>query len=811
MKPKNFIECVVPGTDGRFHYHVPHELSKQSLSPGMRLLVPFGMTRKVAFFIRAIDHPDIPKTKSILTILDETSLIHPHLFKLLLWISNYYETPLGRMIKTALPQGIHDVPLRRFFLTDTGKKYPNIKSLLQRKIIALFMDISSETLTERQIKKELGKTGLSRALSELNKKGLIRSVWEVTPPPVRRKTERIIFFNDPPDVIHSKIKMIENRAPVQAAVMNQLFSEGGVLPASSFTVLQRAAFKRMIDKGLIFQKEEIVSRLIKRKETFPSKGKIFLNSEQQAATKAICTALKNRKFSPFLLHGVTGSGKTEVYLKVIETAFQEKKGAILLVPEISLTTQLVARFHERFGNAIALLHSGLSPGERYDEWRRIQSREVLLAIGVRSAIFAPFSSLGVIICDEEHDASYKQEEGSHYHARDIALVRGREANAVVVLGSATPSFESYYNSQNGKYHYLHLPKRIDNRPLPAITLANLKDRNTLIRPFFTEKLITGIKQRLLKKEQILLFVNRRGFSPSLICRDCGQLPSCVRCSVSLTFHKQLKKLICHYCGFQCTPPTQCSECHGRELIYLGIGTEQVEEIICSFFPEAKVARLDRDTTRKKDAFHDILTAMKREEIDILIGTQMIAKGHDFPKVTLVGILCADMSLYVPDFRSAERTFQLLVQVAGRAGRGALPGEVIIQTYQCEAPSIQAATTHDYLTFYAGEINARMERNYPPFCRLTLLLVQHNQEEKAANGAKRFARLIQRSLPQNGVTLLGPAPASCIRLRGKYRYQILLKGTEQKLIANPLRAALKHWKNLGKGLTLEINVNPQKFG
>lgn len=817
MSTSHFVEVALAEADGTFHYHFPSAWAAPSLTPGARLLVPFGRGWRLAYYVRSIDRPEVEETKEVLALLDDDVSIPSCLFQLLHWISDYYFAPLGMAIKGAFPQGSHAAVRRRLDLTEAARKTEGAKKTpLQERIMAALSEEGS--LTELQLRKRIGGERLAGPLATLKKKGWIAERWEVDRPAVRKKFRHVVFLKSDSEKAVSLIDSLQNRAPQQAGVLRILLTAGGALSVSAFEAPLRAPLKRLIEKGWVDQAEEESPRTPMRPSGFPLQQSIRLNVSQQAAVDQVVSALERKAFAPFLLHGVTGSGKTEVYLRIIEKAIAQKKGAIVLVPEIALTAQLVARFHSRFGEAAALFHSGLSPGERYDEWRRIRDGKAQIAIGVRSAIFAPFEAVGVIIVDEEHDPSYKQEEGVRYHARDTALVRGKQSNAVVVLGSATPSFESFYNAKTGKYHLLPLPGRIDARPLPAVAVVDLRKKEDWVRPFLTRSLLSAMEKRLEDQEQTLLFLNRRGFSPSLLCPDCGHLPQCIRCSVSLTFHKKLQKLVCHYCGFQLVPPTACSVCQGVRLIHLGMGTEQVEEEIRRRFPTARVARMDRDTTQKKEAHHQILTAMAQREVDILIGTQMITKGHDFPNVTLVGVLCADLSLHFPDFRSSERTFQLLAQVAGRAGRGDRPGEVIIQTFQPEHESIAAATTHDYLGFYEREIAFRKEMGYPPFCRFTLLLFSHSEEKRVIDRAAALAKELEKGLPppkkgeaERGVTLLGPAPAPLMRLRGEYRYQILLKGKDQKKIAAVLKEGLNRWKQMErKGVRLEVNVDPQNF-
>lgn len=807
---KHYLECVLPEIAGRFHYHLPQALIHQDIRPGARLLVPFSRGWKVAYFIKRIKHPDVSKTRGVLALLDASSLFHPKLFELLCWISDYYQSPLGEMLKTALPQGIHVVPRRRFYLSEDFKpETGSVKSAVQQEVIDLLLE--KGPLPEQTLRKLIPLQILGRIFSELKKKKILNEAWEIMPPPVKPKFQKIVGLKVTSDEAHAQMTSLKKRAPKQAVALQQIISASSPLPINAFDLDSRSAIKRLIQKGLVQEQETPILRKPSFGQGFVDKGIIHLNPEQSLALKEIKNAVEKQCFSPFLLHGVTGSGKTEVYLRAIEAVLKRGLGAILLLPEIGLTASIAARFVETFGDQVALLHSGLSAGERYDEWRRIQEGKAQLVIGARSAIFAPLKNIGIIVVDEEHDASYRQDEGSRYHGRDVALVRGRDEKSVVLLGSATPSFESYFNAQNGKYRYLKLPDRIDFRPLPKVHLIDLKNKETWVRPFVTKALHDAIKVRIARKEQVLLFMNRRGFSPSLLCYDCGFTSICRHCTVSLTYHKGLQQLVCHYCGFQSPLLTTCRDCRGTNLGYMGIGTEQLEETIRTLFPEARVARLDRDTTRKKGAYDRILSAMAREEIDILIGTQMIAKGHDFPMVTLVGVISADLSLYVPDFRASERTFQLLTQVSGRAGRGEHPGEVFIQTFQSENYAIQSATAYDYDKFYHAEMVARKERSYPPYSRLALLILRHRKEVLAASSASRLAEIIRGLIAGRDLQVLGPAPASLYRLREEYRYQILLKGGSQKTIVTVLKKALQVWeKSKKKGAFLNIEIDPQQF-
>jgi primosomal protein N' (replication factor Y) (superfamily II helicase) len=504
-----------------------------------------------------------------------------------------------------------------------------------------------------------------------------------------------------------------------------------------------------------------------------------LMPEQAEAVRRISGPLSAEAFAVFLLHGVTGSGKTEVYLQSIAALAGTGRGAIMLVPEIALTPQLLSRFRQRFGNRVAVLHSGLSDRERADEYRRIREGRVDVAVGARSAVFAPFEQVGLIIVDEEHENSYKQDEGLRYHARDVAIMRSKFRNAVCVLGSATPSLESSYNAKSGKYQYLRLANRVDHRPMPEVLVIDAKmlPRNNLYSP----RLVEDIRKRLEKNEQTLLLLNRRGFSSVLICGGCGAAVKCPSCSVSLTFHKSEGKLKCHYCGYLAPPPATCPVCAGIGLKLLGSGTQKVEEELQTLFPDARIKRMDSDSVKGRDAYEKLLGQVDRLEVDILLGTQMVAKGHDFPAVTLVGVVDADVGLNLPDFRSAEKTFQLITQAAGRAGRGDAVGEVVIQTLNANHYSIRHSMTHDYDGFYDEEIAYRSQLGYPPVGRIIKLEIKSPDEALAREAAKTAQNRIRSLLRGRETVLLGPAPAPIARVRGQYRYQLLLLSTKREAI------------------------------
>ena len=629
----------------------------------------------------------------------------------------------------------------------------------------------------------------------------------LSPQMVKHKTVRSYLLNIPFNQLEEEISKLK-KAPRQADVL-QLFLQNKTHSWDK-SWGNATACKTLVLKNLLVEVHEEVIRDPYGNSLTGSPAP-ELTREQDQVVKKIKTALDQGQFQPFLLYGVTGSGKTEVYLRALDHTIRQGKEGLMVVPEISLTPQIIQQVKGRFGARVAVIHSGLSAGERADAWKRIQNREVSIVVGVRSSIFAPFSRLGLIILDEEHDSAYKQDNEVKYHARDTALVRAKQIGAVILLGSATPSFESYYNSQSGKSEALYLTRRIGERSLPAVTLINLKESPPVLKNGgISHPLHQAIQTRLDKKEQVLLFLNRRGFSPFLLCYDCGFSLKCRYCSVSLTFHKKSGNFHCHYCDYFTSPIPICPVCHGTKLAYLGQGTEKIEEELNQLYPSARVKRMDRDTTSKKFSYDHILNEMRQQKIDILVGTQMVTKGHDLPHITLVGVLCADTILNFPDFRSAERTFQTLTQVAGRAGRGDLAGEVYIQTYNPEHYSIAFAKEQDYLGFYQKELLFRKELNYPPFSRLVSFLWSGANEKKVEEKAMEIADFVTR-LKSPFIEMLGPAPAPLLRLKGKYRWRCLMKGKEVKKIQALSREIVKKWNQIKKeGVRLDIDVDPQNF-
>ncbi len=606
------------------------------------------------------------------------------------------------------------------------------------------------------------------------------------------------------------------RAHAQAAALSYLLAIGKAASLDEVELAipgAKVSLKKLAERKLVAFSERVVVEA--NIEIGGADRPAELTADQAAVLTPLLGALERRTFAPFLLHGVTGSGKTEVYLRLVEEARRQKRGALVLVPEIALTPQLVGRFKARFGTDVAVLHSGLQDRERQLAWQRLRSGGLTLAVGVRSAIFAPVADLGLVVVDEEHDPSFKQEEKLRYNARDLALVRGKESNAVVVLGSATPSLETLENARTGRYGLLELPRRVMDRPMPSVELVDLR----LLRPRFeanpskeapilSAPVLAAIGETLRAGRQTILFLNRRGHSSFVVCEVCGQSLRCEHCDVCLTWHQSQARMMCHYCGFSCPMPDACPGCHGA-LVSLGVGTERVETEVLGAFPEARVGRLDRDAVTTQDRLTHVLSQFARGDLDVLVGTQMVAKGHDFPGVTLVCVVLADSSLALPDFRAAERTFHLLTQVAGRAGRGVEPGRVLVQTYNPEAHSVARVTAHDFAGFSDEELRRRRLMRWPPFARLAAVRIEGPNPGQTAHDARRLAAAMARAMPpaSAGVSLLGPAPAPLSRLKGQSRWQVVLKGPTHSSLKQVLDAAEATFSALSSQTKAVLDVDP----
>ncbi|PYI57616.1 MAG: primosomal protein N' [Verrucomicrobia bacterium] len=649
----------------------------------------------------------------------------------------------------------------------------------------------------------------------------IEAVMRSLLPQVIRRAEvgwkKQLFVQPAGKIDIEEVEKLRRRAPRQAELLEALSRLETPIRAADLlrqTSLDNQTLRALVKRGLAELREEAVVRDPHADEQFVATSNLVLNPEQLLALKEITQALDLPESArPILLHGVTGSGKTEIYLQAIRAALERGRSAIVLVPEISLTPQTVERFKGRFAeaqDAVAVLHSHLSEGERHDEWHKIHSGRARIAIGPRSAVFAPLKNLGLIVVDEEHENTYKQEEAPRYHARDVAVVRAKIEKCVVILGSATPSLESYHNATTGKYRLATLTQRIDEKQMPLMRIVDLRQerRKEKAAAILSEKLRAAIADRLEKSEQTILFLNRRGFSTSLLCSNCGEARDCPNCSVALTFHRHMARLSCHLCGHTAAVPKKCPACGKDALIYAGFGTEKVESTVSHIFPKATVRRMDADSMTRKEAYRETLRSFRTGKIDILVGTQMIAKGLHFPNVTLVGIINADLSLHLPDFRAGERTFQLLTQVAGRAGRGETSGEVFVQTYTPFSPSIQFARHHDFTGYFQQELEFRERCDFPPFKHAILITVRSAHEGRAKLSAETLVRRLKESLGSEFI--LGDAtPAPLEKLQGQFRFHILIRGEAIMRLSRLVRETLDKLP-FPEDVTVAVDVDPYQL-
>ena len=649
----------------------------------------------------------------------------------------------------------------------------------------------------------------------------IETVMRSLLPQVIRRAEvgwkKQLFVSAAKEIVSEEIEKLRRRAPKQAELLEAVSKLRKSIAAADLlrqTSLDNQTLRALEKRGFVILREEAVARDPHAEEEFIASSNLTLNEEQTASLAAIEEALAApEKAKPILLHGVTGSGKTEIYLQAIHAALARGKTAIVLVPEISLTPQTVERFKSRFAETqemVAVLHSHLSEGERHDEWHKINAGRARIVVGARSAVFAPLENLGLIVVDEEHETSYKQEDAPRYHARDVAVVRAKFEGCVVLLGTATPSLESYHNATQGKYRLLKLTQRVDNCQMPLMRIVDLRleRRKEKVAAILSEKLRAAISARLEKGEQTILFLNRRGFSTSLLCSNCGEARDCPNCSVALTFHRGAARLSCHLCGHTAAVPKKCPACSQDALIYSGFGTEKVEANVTQIFPDATVRRMDADSMSRKDAYRETLHAFRAGKIDILVGTQMIAKGLHFPNVTLVGIINADLALHMPDFRAGERTFQLLTQVAGRAGRGETPGEVFVQTYTPFSPSIQFARHHDFAGYFEQELEFRERCDFPPFKHVILITVRSAHEGRAKLSAETIARRLKEALPPEFI-LNAPAPAPLEKLQGQFRFHILMRAEAIMRLSRLVRETLDKLP-LPEDVVAAVDVDPYQL-
>jgi len=802
------------------HRTFTYALDGPAPEPGTRVLVPFRREERIGWVVGEGD-PEVARVKRVLDVLEDEPSAPTELLELCRWMASYYAAPLGVALRAALPSVLSDVS--RDYLSLTGVPVPPAATSRARRV-ASWLAGREGAQRVRTLRNALGAGSVWPEVRALVAAGVLAHET-VSPSGPSVRTRRIVRITRRLGTLAQRDEIF-GRADRQREAYELIEASGDAAELSHLTGVEgfsRSVVTGLEDKGLVSVTDEEEMR-DPFAETPPVAPPALTPTPRQAEVlRALIAGLDDPAPVPFLLQGITGSGKTLVYIELLRQALARGRGAIVLVPEISLTPQTVTRFRSHFGDQVAVLHSGLSDGERYDAWRQLRTGERRVAVGARSARFAPVPDLGVVVVDEEHDGSYKQSDAPRYHARDLAVVRAHARGAVCVLGSATPSLESWHNARTGKFTRLLLPERVGGGALPTVGVIDLRmSRGKAREPgsasergrgVLSEPLVEAVDARLLREEQVILLLNRRGYSSFVQCRECGDVEQCQNCSISLTYHRVTRRIVCHHCRFEAPAPSRCQRCGSPDLSYRGIGTEQVERVTVETFPDARIARMDVDTTSGKWAHHRILERVGRGEVDILLGTQMIAKGLDFPRVTLVGVVNADVGIHLPDFRAVERTFQLLSQVAGRAGRSALGGEVFIQTSLPDHYAIRAAVAHDYEQFAERELIERERPSYPPFVRLVNAILSSPDQDLAARAAEEAVGWLRRRLrggagrPDGAPEVVGPAPAPIERLHGRWRWHFLLRSASHRELGAVTTALAQEFRLPSGDVRLALDRDP----
>jgi primosomal protein N' (replication factor Y) len=794
-----FVEVALPLP---IHRTFTYRVSGAAPAIGSRVLAPFRREERIGWVVGPAED-NVPGIKPLLAVLDTEPTVPLDLLELARWISEYYTAPLGIALRAALPSVLSDVSRDYVTLAGDAEAVGQMELRARERRLVDWLAGRSGPQRVRTVRRSLDMGSVWPEVRALVGKGVLTHET-VSPPPPSVKTRRVVRVSRHIETLVEREEAF-GRAGRQMDAYAFLEAAGGSVELKRLTATE--GFSRGVVAGL--EKKGLVELIDEEEHRDPfldappsDPPDLTLTGDQQKALDALIGALDEADPAPFLLQGITGSGKTLVYIELLREVLARGRSAIVLVPEISLTPQTVSRFRSHFGDQVAVLHSGLSVGERYDAWRSLKRGDRKIAVGARSALFAPLTDLGAIVVDEEHDGSYKQSEAPRYHARDLAVVRAKAHAAVCVLGSATPSLESWHNTHKGKFRRLLLPNRVGGGRLPDVHVVDLrrsgKDSDGAPKKpsrgagVLSTELVDAVDARLIRGEQIILLLNRRGYSSFVQCRECGDVEQCENCSISLTYHRLTQRIVCHHCRYEAPAPARCPSCGSKDLSFRGLGTEQVERVTAETFPDARIARMDVDTTAGKWSHQRILDRVERGEVDILLGTQIIAKGLDFPRVTLVGAVNADVGMHLPDFRASERTFQLLSQVAGRAGRSSLGGEVFIQTSMPDHYAIRAAVTHDFEAFAARELSERETPSYPPHVRVINVVISSPDQSLVVRAAEEAARWIKPAL--RSVELVGPAPAPIERLHGRWRWHFLLRGASPRALG----AVARH---LAEGLRL----------
>ncbi len=795
-----FCDVALPvPLDQTFTYKLPPAWQSR-ISVGVRVAVPFAGRKLTGVVVALHDQPPAEQSlKDVTRILDDEPVLDDRLLRLGRWIAEYYCSPIGEVLKSMLPLTGEVRKQVRYVLTALGQDAVGQLALDQTPATQALKLLRERSRSPAYLAAKV--PGVRQSLPALLKRGLIAEEdYEEEKDPLRAAAGRLRaeFVDRPPEGV--KLKKGEREL---LAFLELHPGQHNLAEVRKFVKNASGAARSLARLNLVRLETESPAEVGGFARAVPT-----LNEHQKGAHGAIEAAIAAGAFRAFLLQGVTGSGKTEVYLRSIESVLAAGKNALLLVPEIALTPAMAGQFFHRFGKQVAILHSAISATERAGQWRRIRTGKARVVVGTRSGVFAPVQNLGLLIVDEEHDGSYKQGEVPRYHGRDVAIVRAKELGAVAVLGSATPSIESRYNAESNRYTLLRLPERIAQRPMPQVEVVDMRVEflETKRQATFSRRLLEEMEARLAAREQTMLLLNRRGFSSFMVCRACGERLHCVNCALVLTHHKRDHRMLCHVCGYAEKIPAQCPNCGSEYIQFLGIGSERVEDELHQHFPSAKIGRLDRDVVARKGAFEDVLQQFREGLLDILVGTQMIAKGHDIPNVTLVGVVLADIGLSVPDFRAAERTFQLLTQAAGRAGRGEIPGRVIVQTLSPEHYAVRMAAEQDYEAFYTKETEFRRWLRYPPFAAVANILVRAVKQEEALRMVSQLG--FELTPPPKGIRVMGPAEAPVPRLKNEFRYQILLKAVSRSALRETLGQINRYSeKERWNSTALVIDVDP----
>jgi len=805
-----------------FTYFVPKEF-RDSIKVGQRVVVPFGKRVLTGFVIGISDTTDLEGTiKPLRDILDDNPIFDKDSIKFYEWLADYYISSIGEALRYSVPYGT-DVESKKKVVADTNFcaelfHAENKKNSVKARLLSILS--VKEVHKISQLQKELKKKNIYYLLSTLEKTGAVTILNEIENAKVGIKKVKFVKFAKPVDDIYAVIPEIESRSPKQVVLLLELLSQKEDIPINELlkkTKSNRSSLNSLAEKGLIEIFEKEVDRVYT--ETYKEAEQEFeLSLDQKNIISEINKCIDENRFEPYLVHGVTGSGKTQVYIELAKQALSKNKTVLILVPEISLTPQITSRFFNSFGNIISVLHSRMSLGERYDSWRGVVDGKYRVVIGPRSALFAPLKNIGLIVVDEEHDQSYKQYDMvPKYNARDAAVILARFNKSPVVLGSATPSIESMFNAKSGKYKLLTLKERVDNAKMPIIKLIDvtIEKKRKKMENVFSRALLDKISDRIKKKEGVIILQNRRGFATQVFCDDCGEIVMCPDCSVSMVHHINKNILQCHYCGIVKPVPKACPNCGSLSLKFFGTGTQKVEDELEYFFPSIKIERIDSDSISRKGKLGEILNQFRKGEIDILVGTQMVSKGMDFSHVTLVGVVSAETSLWLPDFRADERTFQLLTQVAGRAGRSKVEGEVIIQTQNHKHWVLQKVLATDYESFYNNEIQLRMQNGYPPFTRLCLIETKDENETHARGAIKEFYEILKTN--SKGIQLNIPGEAIISKIKGQYRFHLVVKSDRKvdpsgRLLRNGVMNSFITFnrKSRFKDVKLLIDIDPQSI-